>query len=103
MISAETAFGMLAGLTPILAGWIGRRGTKTLRWNRMRGGGAKITVNVEDSSSVLISRDEQHAVRFKIADGRALVVWSDGKTTDIPELVVKQVLRFGTRGGMAIR
>jgi len=103
MNRAEIAFGLIAGLTPIIAGWIGGRArTKMLerqRHNRTR----SISVNHGVDASALVSKNDQHARRFKISGGRALVEWSDETTTDIAALVVRTLQRHGPSGGMTIR
>lgn len=98
----ETVFGLLAGATPLLVAWISRiPRVKTLEnksTDRARFGGIEVT-----GGSVMKRTDGTKAHGLRIFDGRVVVEWSDGKMTDIPEVIVHDLLAHGPPGSTVIR
>ena len=102
IVDMETVFGVLAGATPLLVAWISRRPRvkmlKKQSTDPTRFAGVAVT-----GGSVVKRADGTKAQRLKVFDGRVVVEWSDGKMTDLPKMIVQELLAFGPSGATVIR
>ena len=101
-IDMETVFRVLAGATPLLVAWISRRPRvkilKKQSSDQAQFGGRTVT-----DGSFVKRTDGTKAHRLRVFGGRVVVEWSDGKMTDLPKMIVRDLLAFGPSGSTVIR
>lgn len=102
IVDMETAFGVLAGATPLLVAWISRKSRvkmlKKQSTDSARFAGTEVT-----GGRVVKRTDGTKAHRLRVFDGRVAVEWSDGKMTDLPKMIVRELLAFGPSRSTVIR
>ena len=102
IIDMETVFGVLAGATPLLVAWISRK-PRVKRLSKRSTDPTRFTGFSVTGGSVVKRADGTKAQRLRVFDGRVVVEWSDGKMTDLPKMIVQDLLAFGPSGATAVR
>ena len=102
IVDMETVFGVLAGATPLLVAWISRRPRVKMLEKQStdptRFAGVAVT-----GGSVVSALMAQRLKDLGCLMGRVVVEWSDGKMTDLPKMIVQELLAFGPSGATVIR
>jgi len=102
MVEIETIIGVLAGATPLLVAWISRQPRIKMLTKQSTDPGRLAGVRVTGGRVVKRS-DGTKAQRLRVFDGRVVVEWSDRRMTDLPKMIVRELLAFGPSGSTVIR
>ena len=101
-VDMETVIGVLAGATPLLVAWISRK-SRVKMLNKQPTDPERFAGVTVTGGRVVKRADGTKARRLRVFDGRVVVEWWDGKMTDLPKMIVQELLAFGPSGSTVIR